>query len=83
LIDEKYRDNYSEQEIQGAKVFGQSFFRNVTRFVIKSGPPERDIIGKKECLTEKKRFGKGSAEFFHVQFQKPKEETENLHGSYR
>ena len=32
-------------------------------------------------MTKKPQFGKGSAEFFHVQFQKPKVETENLQGS--
>ena len=46
LIKEEFSDDYSEQEIQRAKVFGTSFFRNITRFVIKSGPNEEEIIGK-------------------------------------
>ena len=55
-----------KQEVNDAVIFGQSFAQNVTRFKTRPG------------FSSGSKFGRGTPEFFHTQFQKSRNGVSEL-----
>ena len=67
----------SDQEIDSALEQGKIFAKNVSIAI--STETSSDYFSNDFSMSKKKpNFGKGSAEYFHVQFLKPKMETVGL-----
>ena len=67
----------SDQEIDSAIEQGKIFAKNVSIAI--STETSSDYFSNEFSMSKKKsNFGKGSAEYFHVQFLKPKMETVDL-----